>query len=126
MGDAKQPFAFEVGDKELFAFAGLWDEWKDPQGRLVKSCTILTTEANSLVAEMHDRMPVIVPRKAYETWLNAGTSLQEVLALLKPFDSSAMHKYPVSTTLNNSQNEGPEVAAKTEIKTPAQGTLFGS
>ena len=57
----KQPFAFEVGNKELFAFAGLWDEWKAPQSRLVKSCTILTTEANSLVAEMHDRMPVIVP-----------------------------------------------------------------
>ena len=126
IGGVKQPFAFEVGDKELFAFAGLWDEWKDPQGRIVKSCTILTTEANSLMAEMHERMPVIVPREAYETWLNPGTSLQQVLALLKPFESSAMHKYPVSTTLNNSQNEGPEVAAKTEIKPPAQGTLFQS
>lgn len=124
IGGVKQPFAFEVRDKELFAFAGLWDEWKDPQGRLVKSCTILTTEANSLVAEMHDRMPVIVPREAYETWLNPESSLREVLALLKPYESSAMHKYPVSTTLNNSQNEGPEVAVKTEIQTPAQGTLF--
>ncbi|HKW17568.1 MAG TPA: SOS response-associated peptidase [Terriglobales bacterium] len=124
IGGVKQPFAFEVGDKELFAFAGLWDEWIDPQRRLVKSCTILTTEANSLVAEMHDRMPVIVPREAYELWLDPDSSLQEVLALLKPFDSSSMHKYPVSTTLNNSQNQGPEVATKTEIKAPAQGALF--
>ena len=126
IGGVKQPFAFEVGDKELFAFAGLWDEWKDPQGRLVKSCTILTTEANSLVAEMHDRMPVIVPREAYEAWLNPESLLQEVLALLKPYESSAMHKYPVSTTLNNSQNEGSEVAAKIETEVPPQGTLFGT
>jgi putative SOS response-associated peptidase YedK len=108
------------------SFAGLWDEWKDPEGRVVKSCTILTTEANSLVAEMHDRMPVIVPREAYDPWLDPDSSLQEVLALLKLYESSAMHKYAVSTTLNNSQKEGPEMAAKTEIKTPAQGTLFQS
>jgi len=124
IGSVKQPFAFEVGNKELFAFAGLWDEWKDAQRGVVKSCTILTTEANSLVAEMHNRMPVIIRREEYELWLNPESSLQEVLALLKPFESTAMHKYPVSTTLNNSQNEGPEVAAKAEIKIPAQRALF--
>ena len=124
IGGIKQPFAFEVSNKDLFALAGLWDEWKDPQGPLVQSCTILTTEANSLVAEMHDRMPVIVRREAYEVWLNPTSPIEEVLSLLKPFDSSAMHKYPVTTALNNSQNEGPEVAAKSEIKTPAQSTLF--
>lgn len=69
-------------------------------------------------------MPLIMPREAYETWLNPESSLQEVLGPLKPSESTAMHKYPVSTALNNSQNEGLEVAAKTEIETPAHATLF--
>ena len=105
------------------SFAGLWDGWKAPEGRVVKSHSILTTAANSLVAEIDDRMPVIVPREAYDPWLDPDSSLQKVLALLKPYESS-MHKYPVTTALNNSQNEGPEVAAKTEIKLPAQGSMF--
>jgi len=123
-GAVKQPFAFEIGDGKLFAFAGLWDEWKDPNGRAIQSCTILTTEANELVAELHDRMPVILSPEQYAAWLNSQTPLHEVLALLKPFDSRAMHKYPVSTRLNNSQNEGEDVAARIAIEVPAQGRLF--
>lgn len=128
VGTIKQPFAFEVvganhSDKELFAFAGLWDEWKGPNG-LVRSCTILTTEPNSLVAELHDRMPVIVERQDYGRWLNPDSPLDQVLALLKPFGSDRMHTYPVSTALNNSQNEGPDAAVRVEIQLPSQGTLF--
>lgn len=123
IGGVKQPFAFEVGDKKLFAFAGLWDEWKGPSG-LVQSCTILTTEANSLVAELHDRMPVIVKRQDYELWLNPASPLDQVLPILKPFDPAVMHKYPVSTALNNSQNESSEAASRIDVALPAQGTLF--
>jgi putative SOS response-associated peptidase YedK len=61
MGSVKQPYCFEVGEGELFALAGLWDQWESPEGQIIESCSILTTAANSLVAEMHDRMPVIVP-----------------------------------------------------------------
>lgn len=118
-----QPFAFEVGDRELFAFAGLWDEWNSPSG-IVQSCAILTTEPNSLLAEMHDRMPVIIRRVDYKQWLNPRTPLDQVLSLLKPYDSAAMSKYPVSTLLNNSQNESPAAAELIELQVPAQGSLF--
>jgi len=60
MGSVKQPYCFEVGDRELFAFAGLWDEWTSPDGEVIESCTILTTGPNSLVEDLHNRMPVIV------------------------------------------------------------------
>jgi putative SOS response-associated peptidase YedK len=119
-----QPFAFEVGNRELFAFAGLWDEWKGPDGKLIRSCTILTTGANSLVAEIHDRMPVIVPKEQYGAWLNPKTPLEAVIAILKPFDAKQMNKYPVSTKLNNSQNEGSEAAERIELEMPSQGSLF--
>jgi putative SOS response-associated peptidase YedK len=59
-----------VNDGELFAFAGLWDEWKNAQGELVESCTILTTISNSLLADIHDRMPVILRQDDYELWLD--------------------------------------------------------
>src|SRR2546429_3800940 len=60
IGSVKQPYCFEVGEGEVFAFAGLWDEWRSPDGEIIESCTILTTGPNVLVADLHDRMPVIV------------------------------------------------------------------
>jgi putative SOS response-associated peptidase YedK len=119
-----QPFAFEVGSRELFAFAGLWDEWKGPDRKVIRSCTILTTVPNSLVAEVKDRMPVIVAKEKYEAWLDPKTPLQAVLEILMPFDPHLMNKYPVNTKLNNSQNEGAEVAERIELELPAQGSLF--
>jgi putative SOS response-associated peptidase YedK len=121
MGSIKQPFAFEIGAADPFAFAGLWDEWNQG-GEIIKSCTILTTEANSFVAEIHDRMPVIIPSEKYDLWLNGNED--EALALLRPFDATAMRRYPVSTRLNNSQNDDPEIANPIELAVPAQGTLF--
>jgi putative SOS response-associated peptidase YedK len=124
IGNVKQPYAFEVGDGRLFGFAGLWDEWKAADGRVIRSCTILTTEANSLVSDIHDRMPVIVAKENYEVWLNPRSELQAVLAILRPYDPSEMRRYPVDTKLNNSQNEGREVSERVEIETPAQRNLF--
>jgi putative SOS response-associated peptidase YedK len=124
IGGVNQPFAFEVGNRELFAFAGLWDEWKGPDGKVIQSCTILTTESNSLVAAVHNRMPVIVTKERYGAWLNPKTPLETVLAILKPFDPQQMRKYLVSTKLNNSQNEGLEIAEPIELEMPSQGSLF--
>jgi len=59
-GKAKQPYCFEVNDGELFAFAGIWDRWKDPSGKTVETCAILTTTPNAVTATVHDRMPVIL------------------------------------------------------------------
>jgi putative SOS response-associated peptidase YedK len=70
MGKVKQPYCFEVGEGEVFALAGLWDEWKSPEGEIIDSCTILTTSPNSLVSDLHDRMPVIVPPDKYDLCLD--------------------------------------------------------
>src|SRR5205085_5610142 len=59
-----------VGEGEVFAFAGLWDEWRSPDEEIIESCTILTTGPNSLVADLHDRMPVIVTPDKYDVWLD--------------------------------------------------------
>jgi putative SOS response-associated peptidase YedK len=65
-----------MGQGELFAFAGLWDWWLDPQGKVLETCTILTTTPNALVADIHDRMPVILSPENYNVWLNPGRGIQ--------------------------------------------------
>ncbi|MGO9306909.1 MAG: SOS response-associated peptidase family protein [Candidatus Korobacteraceae bacterium] len=64
-GTAKQPYCFEVNEGELFAFAGLWDGWKDASGKWLKTCSILTTIPNAVAATVHDRMPVILHPDSY-------------------------------------------------------------
>jgi putative SOS response-associated peptidase YedK len=123
MGSVKQPFCFEVGDGDLFAFAGLWDGWHDGE-QVIKSCTILTTNANALLAYMHDRMPVILSPDHYDRWLQAETRIEDALALLKPYDANQMRRYAVSTRLNDSHNESPDLAKPIEIEIPMQGRLF--
>ena len=71
-GKAKQPYCFEVNDGELFAFAGLWDRWKDPSGNWIKACSILTTTPNAVTSAVHDRMPVILDPDSYDLWLDPG------------------------------------------------------
>ena len=66
----KQPFHFGMHDDSLFAFAGLWDRWIDSAGAAIESCSILTTTANSVLASIHDRMPVILPKEKYDLWLD--------------------------------------------------------
>ena len=109
----KQPFCFEVGDGGIFAFAGLWDRWRGrPDGQAVESCTILTTTPNELVVDVHDRMPVILAPEHHGSWLDP--SMQDVataVALLRPFDSKLMRRYPVSTRVNLVANDDPECSA---------------
>ena len=74
-------------DDSLFAFAGIWDRWKDAQGNAVETVSILTTTPNPLLAEVHDRMPVILKPEDYELWLDPGfKDLDTLTAMLKPFD----------------------------------------
>src|SRR5258708_24087939 len=95
---AKQPYSFGMIDDSVFAFAGLWERWRDPAGEFVETCTILTTEPNSLVADVHDRMPVILKPEDYDLWLDPGmTNVALVADTLRPFDPRLMKKYPVST-----------------------------
>lgn len=108
----KRPFHFGLEDGGLFAFAGLWDQWQAPDGTPVQSCTILTTAPNSLVADLHNRMPVILPREHYQAWLSESSSEAARLAeLLQPFDASLMSWYEVSPVVNNARNETPDCIA---------------
>jgi putative SOS response-associated peptidase YedK len=111
-GASKRPFHLGMKDDSLFAFAGLWDCWQPPDGVPVESCTILTTTANSLVADLHDRMPVILPREHYEAWLAAPPSeASRLLDLLVPFDASVMRRYEVSPLVNSPKNDSPDCVA---------------
>lgn len=122
---SKQPYCFEVREGELFAFAGLWDGWKDSAGRWVKTCSILTTVPNAVTATVHDRMPVILDRPSYDLWLDPG--MQDVAALselLKPYDARLMRCYPVGNRVNYVGCDDEECSQPVEV-VEAQSNLFG-
>jgi putative SOS response-associated peptidase YedK len=123
----KQAYNIGMADDGLFAFAGLWDRWKDPAGNLIESCTILTTEANELLKDIHGRMPVILKPEDYDLWLDPGvTDPARVSDLLKPLDARLMRVYPVSSKVNKVENDGPECAEEVALVQdgPAQLKLF--
>ena len=106
----KQPFYFRMQNQQPFAFAGLWEHWQDPKGEAIDSCTILTTEANELLQQIHERMPVILNPKDYELWLDPTVQkLEQLQQLLQPYSSTAMTSYPVSTKVNKPTNDTPEL-----------------
>jgi putative SOS response-associated peptidase YedK len=120
----KQPFCFEVNESELFAFAGIWDGWKNAEGQWIKTCSILTTTPNAVTATVHERMPVILDRGSYDLWLDPG--MQNVAAiseLLKPCDATLMSLYPVSTRINNVRNDDAECSRRAE-PAETQNPLF--
>ena len=102
---AKQPYYIHLEDGRPFTFIGLWESWSG-EGE-VRTCTILTTGANALVGEIHDRMPVILARDAYDVWLDPASEKDELRDLLAPFPEDGMEAYPVSRFVNNPQNNDP-------------------
>lgn len=123
IGKGKQPYCFEVNNGELFAFAGLWDRWKDPSGTWVKSCSILTTTPNAVTSGIHDRMPVILDSDGYDLWLDPGMGdVDTVSEFLKPFDAP-MRRYPISTRINHVANDDETCAVPVELP-QAQSSLF--
>jgi putative SOS response-associated peptidase YedK len=109
-GKSKTPMYITLEDNRPFAFAGLWDLWKNPDGRQVQSCTIITTEPNELMASIHTRMPVILRPGAYTDWLNPQLHDTNVLThCLKPYPTELMKVRPVSKLVNNPRNETAEI-----------------
>ena len=103
----KEPVRFP-----FFALAGLWDRWENPaDGGRLDSFSIITTEANELMAPIHDRMPVILEEKNYERWLAHGTPVQPPADLLRPFDADRMTIAPAHPRVGNIRNQGPELLA---------------
>jgi putative SOS response-associated peptidase YedK len=86
----KQPFYIGQRDRPILAFAGLWEVWKGPEQQELASCTIITTEANSAVAELHDRMPVILSPADFSNWLDPERNREELEALLRPAPAEEM------------------------------------
>ncbi|MEK5149072.1 SOS response-associated peptidase [Psychrobacillus sp. FSL K6-4615] len=103
--DGKTPMRIKMKDDGMFGAAGLWESWKNPNGQTIHSCTILTTEANTLVKDIHDRMPVILTRENEKEWLNPSLQDKETLkSMLVPFDAALMEVYPVSSEVNSPKN----------------------
>jgi putative SOS response-associated peptidase YedK len=114
----KQPYNFGMIDDSVFALAGLWEGWRNPAGDVVETCTILTTLPNTLVAPIHDRMPVILRPEDYALWLDPGmVDPNRVTDCLRPFDARLMKKHPVSSRVNRPEND--DVACAQEIALPS-------
>ena len=113
----KQPYRIFVKSNTLFAMAGLWERWKSPEGEMVESFNIITTEANEFIKPIHNRMPVILKRADEKTWLESKDSA-EILSLLRPYAAGDIEAYPVSKLVNSPRNEGPEVWVQDQQSTP--------
>jgi putative SOS response-associated peptidase YedK len=95
-----------MADDSIFAFAGLWETWKNPAGQLVETCSIITTAPNALLQDVHDRMPVILPDDVYDLWLASGNQKTDTICdVLKPFDPALMRRYEVSSRVNLVKND---------------------
>jgi putative SOS response-associated peptidase YedK len=102
----KRPVRYTLADGEPFGFAGLWTGWRDPaSGEQLRSCTIITTSANELVAPVHDRMPVILPRGVEQQWLDRDVAPAEALALLQPYPAEQMLSAEASMLVNAVAND---------------------
>jgi putative SOS response-associated peptidase YedK len=124
-GKAKQPYCFEVNDGELFAFAGLWERWKDANGKPLETCSILTTTPNAVTSSVHDRMPVILNPDNYDVWLDPGFADAAALSeLLRPYDARLMRSYPVSARVNHVVNDDAGCSARVDTAEPHQAQLF--
>src|SRR5512135_3565800 len=98
----KQPYCIRMRDQAPFGMAGLWERWKAPDGEVVETCTIVTVDANALVAGLHDRMPLIVAPADYDAWLAAGTR-----ELPPPVPAGDMVAYPVHPLVSDARNDVP-------------------
>ena len=107
VGDRKQPYCIGMADGAPFAFAGLWEHWaRDDEA--VDSCTILVTQANERISEIHDRMPVILDPLDYDAWLDpTGREAARVLPLLRSYPGERMRLWPVGSAVNRPANQGP-------------------
>ncbi len=108
-GKVKQPFYFINPDGKMLAFAGLWEQWND-----IETCSIVTTEANEVMAPIHHRMPVILGLNDYDEWLDSSST--DVAHLLAPCPPSELTCYPVSSVVNNARNNVPECIEPVKLK----------
>ena len=122
---SKTPLYIRLKSHGGFAFAGLWETWKDPTGEELTTCTIITTRPNSLLAPIHNRMPAILSPEAVRRWLDPGagaSGAEELLALLEPFPTEQLEFHLVSRAVNSAEREGSELIVAVEDGGPAKAT----
>jgi putative SOS response-associated peptidase YedK len=123
-GKWRQPYFFQLHDGEPFAFAGIWDTWQSNSHRLF-SCAIITTSANEVLAPVHDRMPAILRPESYSDWLSEWTRPDDLTRLLIPFPSEEMRSHPVSTMVNGTDADNPQLVEEIQLDPqPVTGWLF--
>lgn len=112
----KLPIRIVLPSREPFAFAGLWDIWKKPDGSLLHSFTIITTQANELLRPVHDRMPVILQPEDEDLWLDPNLKdVTRLTPLLTPCPANALEAYDVSAIVNSPKNDVPECVQPAQI-----------
>jgi putative SOS response-associated peptidase YedK len=118
-GKAKQPFAIAMADGAPMALAGLWEGWRGPDGEALRTFTIVTGEANTKLAAMHQRMPVILPREAWPAWLGEEeANAAELHDLLRPCPPEWLAAWPVSTRVNKVAENGPGLLERDPLAQP--------
>lgn len=122
----KVPVRIHRPGERLFAFAGLWEKWAQQEGKPLITCTILTTTPAPSIADIHDRMPVMLTPDECAAWLQRDTPTDSLKALLQPFPDDQLEAYAVSTLVNHVDNDGPEcVQPAPPVRGAEQTTLFG-
>jgi putative SOS response-associated peptidase YedK len=126
-GNRKQPFLIHTPDDALLAFAGVWAPWRDPgSGQWLLSAAVVTTTANAIVGELHNRMPVILGADEWRLWIDPDLHDEALLQhLLRPAEEELLELRPVSPLVNNANNEGPELLLAPQLVAEAPAlTLF--
>lgn len=119
IGTAKQPYWFSNTGQTPFAFAGLWDSWKGPDGNALESCTILTTQAQGWMMEFHERMPVIVPQEEWKLWLEPGEIPEGAWqTLTSTFPGQSMVPRQVSSRVNKADWDAPDCILEASQENP--------
>ena len=108
-GSAKQPWYIQLKGDVPMGMAGLWESWTAPDGTILRTFCVITTSANEVMAPIHDRMPVILPKTVWNEWLSPDTDLAVIAAMIKPLESELTEVRPVSRKVSGGREEGTEL-----------------
>ncbi len=107
--DGKHPFYIQPKDQDLFAFAGIWNQWTDKEGKPFNAYSIMTTEPNKEMRQIHTRMPVILHEDDYDSWLSGSNDRNEIEPLLRPYQDNGLEMHEVGKAVNNVRNNYSEL-----------------
>jgi putative SOS response-associated peptidase YedK len=122
-GREKRPYYIQLMDEGPVMFAGIWDTWRD-RTETIATCAIITTPANELVGELHNRMPAILPLEVQEAWLDSRTRRAELLGMLTPHPASRMKTHPVSQSVNSPEIDHAELLLQVDNEVGTTPRLF--